>query len=323
MKVFIRILFSVILFSSPTDHILGQSQKVEIMVKNFRVSYSTETENLSRIVIQNLETYIPQYEVFFDVQLKGIILIQIPESRAEYQAGLPERLPIWSNGFYSPLHQTIILKRPEWYMNQEDFGKVLRHELAHAYFHSKFHSIPIPLWLNEGLAEYLSGEVIGIEEGVLLSNAMFSKNLVTLSDIDSLNCFNLMRARLAYLESLTAITFLEKKLRENDLTWDQFFDLILEKDFDKALKQITSFDVIDFEIAWYRWLEETYRWFLIFNWENLIWLIIIIILLGSLYAIRYRNRKILLAWETQENSEKKFLDDSFLINGSTESERGT
>jgi len=319
MKVFIISLISVILFTFLTGDIQGQSQKVELMFKNFRVSYPIETENLSKIVIQNLESYVTQYELFFNIQLKGIVLIQIPESRKEYQVGLPEKLPAWSNGYYSPHRQMIILKRPEWYMNPDDFGKVLRHELAHAYFHSKFHSTSTPLWLNEGLAEYLSGERIGIEEGMLLSNALFSKNLVTLSDIDSLNYFNLMRARLAYLESLTAITFLENLLRENNLSWQQFFDLILAKGFEETLLHTTSYDLIDFEIAWYRWVEETYRWFLIFNWENLIWLIIIIILLGSMYAIRYRNRKIMQEWEVQESHEKEFLADSFLVDQSKES----
>jgi len=305
----------------PITHTLSQSQKVEFRYENFRIIYPAEEENLSKIVIQNLETRVTQYESFFAMPLKGIVIIEIPGSPAEYQAGLQERLPIWSNGYFSSSRKAIILKKPEWYMNPEDFGVVFRHELVHAYFHSKFQVTPTPLWLNEGLAEYLAGKWIGIEEGMLLSNALFSKNLVTLTDLDSLNYFNSMRARLAYLESLTAVTFLENQLRQNGVSWQHFFDLILNHGFEESLKLTTSYDLIDFEIAWYRWLKETYRWFLIFNWENLIWLIIIIILLGSMYGIRYRNRKILEEWEGQENQEKDNLADSITLDSSEESER--
>jgi hypothetical protein len=127
-----------------------------------------------------------------------------------------------------------------------------------------------------------------------------------------------MRARLAYHESLTAVIFMEKLLHQQHISWQQFFNWLISDGFNKALQRATSHDTIDFEIAWYRWLKETYQWFLIFNWENLIWLIIIIILLGSIYAVRYRNRKTLEAWEKQEIGIDEYQEDSHLIDRNTE-----
>jgi hypothetical protein len=294
----------------------GQSGTVNVMYKNFRISYQAEDENLSKIILGSLKSSIPAYESFYNLRLKGTVIIRIPHSRDEYKEGTITPLPEWSNGYYSSQNQSITLKKPGWYMNNDDFGQVLRHELSHVYFQSKFHVADVPLWLNEGLAEYLSGRRIDIEQGVTISNALFANNLVSLSDIDSLNFFNVMRARLAYHESLTAVKFLEKLLKQNEIPWKTFFEWIQREGYKEALKRATTFDIIDFEIAWYRWLKDTYRWFLIFNWENLIWLIIIVILLGSIYAIRYRNQKILKDWETQENTNQELIDSSVLIDSS-------
>ena len=256
------------------------------------------------------------YESFYNLRLKGTVTIRIPASRNEYEKGTDSHLPDWSNGYYTSQNQSIVLKKPNWYMNNDDFGQVLRHELSHLYFQSKFQGIDVPLWLNEGLAEYLSGRRIYIEQGLIISNALFANNLIPLSDIDSLNFFPAMRARLAYHESLTAVIFLEKLLEQNGIPWNLFFDWIGSEGYKNSIENATRYDFIDFELAWYRWLKDTYQWFLIFNWENLIWLIIIVILLGSIYAIRYRNRKILQDWEYQETIHQEFMDKSAIIDNS-------
>jgi hypothetical protein len=304
--IYIHIILVLILSS---DNGLGQSGNVEIMYQNFRITYQAEDENLSAIVLKNLKSSIPVYESFYNLRLKGTVTVRIPSSRNEYEKGVGAHLPDWSNGYYASQNQSIVLKKPDWYMNHDDFGQVLRHELSHLYFHSKFQGIEVPLWLNEGLAEYLSGRRINIEQGLIISNALFANNLVSLSNIDSLNFFSVMRARLAYHESLTAVIYLEKLLEKNGISWVTFFKWVSDVSFKNSLKKATNYDIIDFEIAWYRWLKDTYQWFLIFNWENLIWLIIIVILLGSIYAIRYRNRKILQEWENQETFYQELMDN--------------
>ncbi len=317
-KILIRFLMILVLML-PIQIGLGQSRSVEIMYQNFRISYQVEDENLSKIILSSLKSSIPVYESFYDQQLKGIITIRIPASRKEYDKGTVSRLPDWSNGYYSSQDHSITLKKPGWYMTNDDFGQVLRHELSHLYFHSIFSGVDVPLWLNEGFAEYLSGRRIYIEQGVIISNALFANNLVPLSDIDSLNFFSVMRARLAYHESLTAVIFLKNLLEQNGVPWKTFFEWIKNEGYPKSLEKATKFDIIDFELAWYRWLKDTYQWFLIFNWENLIWLIIIVILLGSIYAIRYRNQKILKEWESQETIDQELMDNSAMIDNSDNS----
>jgi hypothetical protein len=301
---------------------LAQQGTVEIMYENFRIAYHIEDENLSKIVMRNLKSSVPVYESFFALSLKGIITIRIPVSPIKYEERMSSRLPDWSNGYYSSRDQSITLKKPEWYMTGDDFGQVLRHELSHVFFHSKFKGVEVPLWLNEGLAEYLSGSRIYIDQGVVISNALFANNLVSLSDIDSLNFFTVMRARLAYHESLTAVIYLGKLLEKNEIPWHTFFEWVKSDGFPVSLKRATTLDVIDFELAWFRWLKDTYQWFLIFNWENLIWIIIIIILLGSIYAIRYRNQKILRDWEEQESIQQEQLNNTVTIDNSDHGQKG-
>ncbi|NIU01716.1 MAG: hypothetical protein GWN62_30000, partial [Aliifodinibius sp.] len=59
-------------------------------------------------------------------------------------------------------------------------------------------------------------------------------------------------------------------------------------------------DEIDFEIAWYRYIEDKYRWLFILNLENLIWVALLLVLFLGMYLIRYRNKKILEKWEYEE-----------------------
>jgi hypothetical protein len=85
------------------------------------------------------------------------------------------------------------------------------------------------------------------------------------------------------------------------LNWAKYFDIIYADGFAQALQEVTGQDLIDFEIKWYRAVKDKYQWFIIFNWENLIWLAMVLVLMAAMYAIRYRNRRVLLKWEKEES----------------------
>jgi hypothetical protein len=279
----------------------AQNPSIIIQYKNFKISYSVDNEPYVQRLLSVLDTITDRYQSFYGIEPKGVFSIEFPASPLEYLRTVGKSLPDWSNGVYIPGERRLVLKKPEWYFSAGTFEQVLAHEMSHLYYDARFKNVNTPLWFNEGLAEYLSGQSIGIPEGLALSNALFSGKLIPLMDIDSLLLFNEGRARLAYLESLVAIRFLESLLVSRKVTWSEFFNHIEEADFENSLKQFTGLDLIDFQLRWYRWLEEKYKWFIFLNWENLIWLFIIIVLIGALYAIKYRNKKILESWELDED----------------------
>ncbi len=275
----------------------------EIIYRNFKIRYGMDDANIAENVLNILTAAIPQYEAFFGISLDRQITIYLPSSLLEIDPWVFGQLPDWSNGVFVQDRNQIILKKPQWYSTDQNFTQVLRHELSHAYFRQKFGQINTPLWFNEGIAEYLSGSRLDISNGLKLSNAMFSHSLISLAHIDSLMEFSWSRAQLAYIQSLSAVIFLEKQLRERNTDFLAFMDSVRSEGFDKALKMSLGIDIIDFEIKWYRWLDENYKWFIVFNWENLIWVIMIIVMAGALYAVRYRNRKIMLRWEKEEQEK--------------------
>ncbi|MBN2366321.1 MAG: hypothetical protein JXL67_09135 [Calditrichaeota bacterium] len=277
----------------------------ESVYQNFRIKYGQGAEKITRNIISILEIAVPEYEKFYGTDLEREVVIFLPSSLLDFHPLVFDQLPEWSNGVFVPDRNQIILKKPQWYSTDQNFTQVLRHELSHVYFHRMFANSEVPLWFNEGLAEYLSGTALDISNGLKISNAMFAGQLILLSHVDSLQDFSWNRAQLAYLQSLSAVIFLEKRLNQLGISWQDFFESVRRNGFEQALKNSLGMDPIDFEIKWYHWLKENYKWFIIFNWENLIWVVMIIILAGALYAMRYRNRKTLRRWEEEEEKSKE------------------
>ncbi len=288
----------------------GQGQPAEVRYENFKIVYHLSDENVVREIIQILQEAAPVFEKFYQVKIEGLMTILLPFSADQFRHVSPPNLPVWSNGCFLARERTIILKKPKWSGIETPLKQILLHELAHAWFYERFENRQIPLWFQEGLAEYHSSQAIPMSGGILISNALFSGQLVELTDIDSLSMFSTGRARLAYLESLSAIIFFENLLNKNGMNWLNCLDAISNHDFETALHLSTGSDYLDFQWKWYRWLQEKYQWFIILNWENLVWLGMVVILIGAIYSIRYRNKKILMQWAEEEKSSGEDTPDN-------------
>jgi hypothetical protein len=277
------------------------------------IRYNPLDENYARRIVDVLKTDGRRLSSFYDLELNRNITILIPASPAEYHNQISGEIPRWSNAVFLKKYYQIIIKKPQWFGLEQSFEQTLLHEMSHAYFYRKFLTTTTPLWFEEGLAEYLAGEQIGMDEGVLIANALFSKNILTLKEIENLLSFSQAKARLAYLQSLTVVNYLQGFLQDQQISWPQFLNAVEREGFQKALQDLVRMDIIDFEIKWYQWLKAKYRWFILLNWENLIWIFIVVIFFGAMYAIRYRNRKILASWEEQEQQHQVSYDPGYYI----------
>ncbi len=278
--------------------------------RNFKIIYPPAAEARAQSVLQILKTRLPRIEEFYREDMSHIISIHLPATRQEFTRLAGPGIPNWSAAVFIPRYYAIVIKKAQWVSGDVPMGRELLHEISHAYFYEKLKDRQVPLWFNEGLAEFLSGQTVGIRDGVTLSNALLARKIIPLAHIDSLLSFQQRKARLAYLQSLTVVSYLHNQFLRNDESWRKFMDRINAVDFDRALQELTQMDNIDFEIRWYRWLQHRYRWFVLFNLENLIWVAMIVVLVGALYAIRYRNRKVLSQWELEEQYEAPLEYDS-------------
>lgn len=273
---------------------------------NYLIKYDMKSEKLALKVISLLDQYSRRMEAAYQVKIDFPVTIMIAESANQFQLLSGASLPEWTGAAYIGSRNTILLKDPKWANPEIDFEKDFLHELSHLFFQAKFDGENIPLWYNEGMAEYLSGRSMDLHSGLVLSNAIWAKTVISLNKIDSLLLFSKQKAELAYTQSLSAVIFLKQKLSENSgdgnefVNWSRFHEQIRENGWASAFKNTIHVDNIDFEIAWYRHIEGKYRWLFILNLENLIWVALLLILALGMFWVRSRNRKLLKKWEYEE-----------------------
>lgn len=291
------VIFSVLIF---TTLVLGQQKSLTLRHEKFLIHYKLPDEKFAIKLSATLEKYLPYFRQFYEDESHTIAEIIIAANSAEFRALFSGQLPEWTGAFYISPKNTIILKSLRWSQPQPNIERDFLHELSHLFFNAKFDSEKIPLWYNEGLAEFLSGSRIGIQRGKTLSNAILAKTLVPLAEIDSLPYFSKRRAELAYTQSLSAVLMIKSSMGSIE-KWQKFHRELVNEQWSNAFIKYVGMDEVDFEIAWYKEVEKKYRWFFVFNLENLIWVFLIVILATTMFFVRFRNRKKLKEWELEED----------------------
>lgn len=296
-KILIKV---ILLLFVPVTILLGDTPQHEmIRHRNFLIKYEITNESLALQVVRLLEQNMGRMERFYGIDVNTPVSVVILKSSEDFNSYAKSPLPTWSGAAYVSSQDIILLRNPTWASSDINFQREFVHELSHLYFQKKFEGKDIPLWYNEGLAEYLSTGSIDLHSGLVLSNAIWAKSILPFNRIDSLLLFSKQRAELAYVQSLSAVLFLYKGLG-NAENRNHFHDMILEKGWEPAFRESVKMDQIDFEVAWYRYIDGKYRWLFILNAENLIWVALLLVLIIGMYLVRYRNKKILKKWEYEE-----------------------
>jgi len=176
-------------------------------VGNF-IIHSSDDDSL---ITQQLANFVHDcqlnYDLFFEQRLNHSVHIYLAASEEEYKKMNPPYLPEWSSGIAFTRQRIIILK-PGLYYEPKRYRETIFHEIAHLYIAEIIEDGSLPLWINEGIAMYLSGKNISWQESITIGNALMSEKLFELGAIDSVIFFNSAQADLAYLESFLAVQFL-------------------------------------------------------------------------------------------------------------------
>jgi len=230
------------------------------------------------------------YEALF-----GITLEKELEVRFYYN---PEKVgvrlhaaPYWSAGIARSGSEIMIFGR-----NRSQWLSTLKHELFHILLGQN--DVSIPVWLNEGLAQWHAGQMDwgGFME---LGTATARGNLIPLVDLDVILSFNHKRASLAYAQALDATRFLIKHQGESILPYLLRVD---ELGFRERFKAETGEDLISFEIAWRESLEARFWFFKISQIPSFLWALSPLIVVLAWYLKRRRGKQKLKEWEQQEST---------------------
>lgn len=113
-------------------------------------------------------------------------------------------------GFAIPKKDLVVIDYPRT-GNTVDFRNILKHELCHLLLHKHIRNVPIPRWLDEGVAQWTSNGVMDILHGqrdALLPKAAFSDRLIPLGALNKGFPGNPNALRLAYEESRSVIDYI-------------------------------------------------------------------------------------------------------------------
>ncbi|HES59343.1 MAG TPA: hypothetical protein ENO18_02840, partial [Caldithrix sp.] len=185
------------------------AQKQTKTYRNYHFVYDTADSVYVKKLAAKIKKQLHQIEFFFNYKPKSIITIIITRSDAEYTSYRGKIMPEWSQALALTREKIILLKIE----NADDIirsPEILLHELVHIFFDDRITTHKIPVWLHEGIAQYLSGYELTVNDRIHLANALTSNNIISLTAMDSLFTFGQVKARLAYIEALTAIQFIVK-----------------------------------------------------------------------------------------------------------------
>lgn len=266
-------------------------------IQNYQFIYdSRDSIYIEKLAIKIKDKLI-EIEDFFNHKPKSVISIIVTRSETEYDQYRGKHIPEWSQAVALTKQKIIILK----IVKAEDIirsPEILLHEIVHIFFADRSLNHRIPVWLHEGIAQYLSGYELTIDDRVHLANALTTNNIISLTAMDTLFQFNQIKARLAYIEALTAIQFIVKK-HGVDVLKNLIQNFNKNITLDEAFKLSLGYDFIDFEIYWYEDIRSQNRWLIVLNFENILWISIVLLAIFVVIIIKFRNQKLKQSWEEE------------------------
>lgn len=245
---------------------------------------STLLRQAVQLIHQEQSSYVLKYGLSLDKELKVYFYYDKKAMGSRMHA-----VPYWSAGIARAGSEIYIFGQ-----NRRQWLSTLKHELFHTLLGQN--EISIPVWLNEGLAQWQAGQMAwsGFME---LGTATARSRLIPLVDLDVILSFNHKRASLAYGQALDATRFLINRHGESVLPY------LLRADdlgFRERFKMETGEDLIDFEIAWRENLESRFWFFKISTIPGILWALSPLIVVMAWVLKRQRGKQKIQEWEQEE-----------------------
>ena len=170
--------------------------------------------------------------------------------------------------------------------------KVVPHEVAHVLIaRAVGPALPaVPLWLNEGIAEYAAGATASRVDPIWL-RAIGQGQSLGIGELDRAISDRGDEAGLAYAQAASIVNFLVAQRGEGVIA-DLLRAIARSEDFEAALQQVTGWQQSEMESAWRRAASRSWRWPLLFE-SQLIWfgLMVLLFLAGLVRYLRERRRR--------------------------------
>ncbi len=180
--------------------------------------------------------------------------------------------PQWAAGVAVAERGLILVRSPRLLTSPEQFRPLLVHEMTHLYLSAALPQREHPLWLEEGLAMYASGES-SLERGTVMAEAVLQKRLLPFAQIESSLPAEADQVALAYAQSYYFISYLIQEHGPEVLT-RLVRSLARGRDLTTALHEATGKGLYalgrDFTAA----MESRFSWIALITAGGTVWVVV-------------------------------------------------
>jgi hypothetical protein len=221
--------------------------------------------------------------------------------------------PVYASGVaYNGMHFVLLSMLAPRGADAVDLDEVFRHELAHVALEDAVLGKHVPVWFNEGLAIWLSGEK-PVDRMQVLWSATLSGTLLPLSDLDKSFPRQDGQVGIAYAESADFMRFLTRK--SDRLRFAALVERVREgQPFDRAAAEAYGSDLRRLEFEWRGDLEHRFSVIPILTGGGFVWILVMGALVLAYVRRRRRTKAILARWAIEEA-----LEDARLAKAQAES----
>jgi hypothetical protein len=181
------------------------------------------------------------------------------------------------------------------------YEKIAIHELTHILLNQAVRGQPIPRWLNEGIAVYFSREK-AFASNSLVSKALLTNSIIPLHEIDNVLSFHAEKAQLAYQESYLAVRFLFEHFGDEKVK-SILQQLSNGSGIQNAMYYSIGLSFNQFEQLWLEKISKSHRWQFLMDFDNYLWIFVLLIFLIGVFVVRKRNQAKIKQWEEDDFDE--------------------
>lgn len=192
-----------------------------------------------------------------------------------------------------PEQELIVMDYSKMRIDPFSIKSIIKHELCHLLLHKKIKRNNLPLWLDEGVAQWVSGGLADIimNDHRILDTAILSNQYIPLHRIEYQFPRENKLLTLAYAESKSLVEYIAHEFGTKGI-----LDLLryLHKDYniDSAVYESFSISFDEFEKRWYKSLKKEATWitFVINNLYSILFFIASLLLIYGFIKILLKKR---------------------------------
>jgi hypothetical protein len=287
IKIITILLIFTVLFAVPDK---------QMSLGDIQVNYADKDARIAEIALSIVHDQHQRLITRYGLDPKPLHIV-IADDPATYKAYSGSNAPIWSVGLAS--HNRMLVKSPSFSrQSMKDFQQTLLHETVHL----AVEKIPLPVWFSEGFAQYEAGQ-FDLRQRIMVSRAVWRHDLDWAYEIEYLMQMDHDKAEIMYAQSVAMVDDLIRYFGVELVGKCLYYSKELSS-FEKGFTNAFLMSPAQFEKLFWEHAGKQYRYYILLDQSNLIWILAPLLLILGFILTRVRRRKILAKWAEEEFEEE-------------------